>query len=89
MGYGSIALSIWVPCLVQAKLIAHLLTSYLVVSILVAAQEIHQGTYVVSQVVGYNAPRLHQASKVPPPPEGPFSIQNILENSARLPNVFN
>ena len=46
--------------------------SYLVVPILVATQGIHRSTYIVTHVVGRNAPKLHQANKVPPPLEGPF-----------------
>ena len=42
------------------------------VPILVAAQGTHHGTYVVSHVVGHNAPQLLQAIGVPPLPEGPF-----------------
>ena len=72
MGYGGIALSIWVLCLIRVESSACLLTSYLVVPTLVAIQEIHRGTYVVSHVVGHNAPNLHQENEVPPPLEGPF-----------------
>ena len=42
------------------------------VPILVAAQRIHHGIYIVSHVVGHDAPWLHQANGVLPPPEGPF-----------------
>ena len=42
------------------------------VLISVAVQEIHCGTYVVSHVVGHDAPWLHQANGVPAPPEGPI-----------------
>ena len=72
MTYSGIALSIWVACPVQAELNAHLPTFYLVVPILVGTREIHCSTYVVSQVVGHNAPKLHQANEALPPLEGPF-----------------
>ena len=72
MGYGGIALSIWVPCSVQVELSPCLPTSCLVVPILVATQEIHHGTYVVSHIVGYNAPKLYQVNDIPHPLEGPF-----------------
>ena len=42
------------------------------VPILVAAQGIHHGTYIVSHVVGHDALWLLQANGVPPLPEGPF-----------------
>ena len=79
MGYSSIAFSIWVPCLVQAELSAHLPTSYSVVLILVATQEMHHGTYVVSYEVGYNTPELHQTNEVLPFQKVFLFIQNILE----------
>ena len=46
--------------------------SDLVVPILVAAQGTHHGTYIVSHVVGHDAPWLLRANGVPPLPEGPF-----------------
>ena len=46
--------------------------SYLVVPISVAAQGTHRGAYVVSHIVGYDAPQLLQANRVPLLPEGPF-----------------
>ena len=79
-GYGGIALSIWVLCLVPVELSVHLPASCLVVPILVATQEIHRGTYIASHVVGHNAPVLHQANEVLHPLQKVlFSIQNILE----------
>ena len=79
MGFGGIAFSMWVPCLVQAQLSARLPTSYLVVPILMATQEIHHGTCIVSHVVGHYAPNLHQVNKVLPLWKVLFSMQNILE----------
>ena len=49
-----------------------------VVPILVATQEIHCSTYIVSHVVCHNAPKLQQASEVPAPLEGPFLRTNHL-----------
>ena len=49
-----------------------------VVPILVAAQGIHRGTYVVSHVVGHDAPWLLQANGVPPLLEGPFLCTRCL-----------
>ena len=57
-GYGNIALFILVPYPVPKELSVHLPASGLVVPILVAAQGIHCGTYVVSHIVGHNALRL-------------------------------
>ena len=71
-GYGGIALSIWVPCLVPVELSVHLPASDLVVPISVAAQGIHHGNYVASHIVGHDTPRLLQVNGVLPPPEGPF-----------------
>ena len=71
-GYGGIALFILVPCPVPAESSVHLPASNLVVPILVAAQVIHHGTYIVSHVVGHDAPWLLQENGVLPPPEGPF-----------------
>ena len=62
MGYGGIALSVWVRCLVGAESSAYLSTSCLVVHISVATQEIHCGPYIVSHIVGHVTPRLHQAN---------------------------
>ena len=45
---------------------------------LVATQEIHHGTYVVSHIVAHGAPRLYQANEVPAPPEGPFIHKKYL-----------
>ena len=59
-GYGSIALFVLVFCLVPVELGVNLPASNLVVPILVAAQEIHCGTYIVSHIVGHNAPWLLQ-----------------------------
>ena len=78
-GYGDIALFILVPCLVLTEWSVYLPASNLVVPILVAAQGTHCGTYVVSHVVGHDAPWLLRANGVPPLPEGLFSVQNILE----------
>ena len=50
----------------------HLPASNSVVPILVAAQGTHRGTYVVSHIVGHDAPWLLQANGVPPLLEGPF-----------------
>ena len=50
----------------------HLLASNSVVPILVAAQGTHRGTYIVSHIVGHDAPWLLRANGVPPLPEGPF-----------------
>ena len=55
--YGDIALSIWVSCLVQAESSAYIPTSCLVVPILVATQEIYRSTFVVSHILGHNAPK--------------------------------
>ena len=55
-GYSSIALSIWVLWPVPVELSVHLPASDLVVPILVAAQGKHHGTYIVSHVVGHDAP---------------------------------
>ena len=71
-GYGGIALSIWVPCPVPVELNVYLPASNLVVPLLVAARGIHCSTYVVSHVVGHNAPGLLLANGVPSPPDGPF-----------------
>ena len=59
------ALFVWVLCLFQAESSACLPTSYLVVPILVATQEIHHGTYIVSHVVGHDAPKLLQKNEIP------------------------
>ena len=53
--------------------------SYLVVPFLVAAQEIHHGTYTVNHIVGHNAPNLHQVNGVLCLQEDVFTIQNVLE----------
>ena len=78
-GYCSIALSVWVPYPVPVELSVYLPASNLVVPILVAAQGIHHGTYIVSHVVGHNAPWLLQANGILPPPEGPFLHTKHLE----------
>ena len=70
MGYGGIALFIWLPCLVQAASSACLPNSCLVVPILVAIQEIHRTIYIVSHIVCHNAPKIHQVNEVPPLPKG-------------------
>ena len=72
MGCGDKAISIWNLCPVQVELSAHLPTSYLVVPILVATQEIYCCTYIESHIVGHDALRLHQENDVPPPPKGLF-----------------
>ena len=71
-GYGDIALFVLVLCLVLAEWSVCPPASNLMVPILVAAQGIHRGTYIVSQVMGHDAPRLLQANGVLPLPEGPF-----------------
>ena len=57
-GYGDIALFISVPCLVPMEWSVHLPASHLVVLVSVAAQGTHCGTYVISYIVGDDAPRL-------------------------------
>ena len=57
-GYGDIALFIPVPCPVLTEWSVCLLASDLVVPISVASQGTHCGTYVVSHVVGHDAPQL-------------------------------
>ena len=79
MGYGDIALSVPVLCPVLMELSVRLPASCLVVPISIASQEIHRGTYVVSHVVGHNAPWLHRANGYRPFRKVLFSIQNILE----------
>ena len=89
-GYGNIALFILVPCPVPMEWSVHLPASDLVVPISVAAQGTHRSTYVVSHVVGHNAPWLLQANGVPPLPEGPFLLYKMSwRNSTGLPDVFN
>ena len=56
MGYASKAPSIWVQYLISMGLSVCLPGSGLVVPILVATQEIHHGTYVVSHIVGHDTP---------------------------------
>ena len=51
---------------------ARLATSCLVVPILVATQEIHHGTFIVSHIVDHDAPKLHQENEVASPLEGPL-----------------
>ena len=58
MGYGDIALFILVPCPVLMEWSVRLLASDSVVPIPVASRGTHRGTYVVSHVVGHDAPRL-------------------------------
>ena len=55
-GYDDIALFVPLPCPVPTKWSVLLPASDLVVPILVAAQGTHCGTYVVSHIVGHNAP---------------------------------
>ena len=50
----------------------YLPASNLVVPILVAAQGTYRGTYIVSHIVGHDAPRLLRENGVPPLLEGPF-----------------
>ena len=71
-GYGDIALFILVLCPVLTEWSVRLLDSNSVVPISVAAQGTHHSTYVVSHVVGHDAPWLFRANGVPPLPEGPF-----------------
>ena len=59
-------------CPVLTEWSVRLLASDSVVPISVASQGTHRGTYVVSHVVGHNAPWLLRANGVPPLPEGPF-----------------
>ena len=59
VGYSGIDLSIWFPHPVWAELSACLPTSYLLVRISLATQEIHRGTYKVSHIVGHNTPQLN------------------------------
>ena len=79
MGYSNVVLSIWVPCLVRAELSARLPTSYSMVPISVATQEIHHGTYEVSHIVGHDAPKLHKANEVSLLLEGFFFYTEHLE----------
>ena len=88
MGYSGIALSIWVPCLVQAELSAYLPISCLVIQILVATQEIHHSTYLVSHFVGYNALSLHQANEVPPSLESLFLHTKHLREIVQSFRIF-
>ena len=71
-GYGDIALFVLVLCLVLAEWSVCPPASNLMVPILVAAQGIHRGTYIVSHIVGHDALQLLQANEVLPLPEGPF-----------------
>ena len=57
-GYGNIALFVLVLCLVLMEWSVHLPASDSVVPISVAAQGTHSGTYIVSHVMGHNAPWL-------------------------------
>ena len=57
-GYDNIALLVPVPCPVPMEWSVCLPASNLVVPILVAAQGTHRGTYVVSHIVGHDAPQL-------------------------------
>ena len=57
--------------------------SCLVVPVLVATQEIHCGTYIVSYIVGHNAPKLHKENEVPLPLEGPFIRTKYLREIVR------
>ena len=45
---------------------------------MVATQEIHHGTYVVSHIVGHEAPKLHQKNEVPPLVESLFLYMEYL-----------
>ena len=44
----------------------------------VATQEIHQGVYVASHIVGHNALEFHQVNGVLPPLEDPFFYRKHL-----------
>ena len=57
-GYGDIALFILVPCPVVIEWSVRLPASDLVVAISVSAQGTHCSTYIVSHVVGHDAPWL-------------------------------
>ena len=76
--YSGIALSVWVQCLVPAESSANLPTSYLLVLILIATQEIHHNTYIASHIVGHDYLESHQANEVQPPPEDPFLYTKYL-----------
>ena len=71
-GHGDIALFVAVLCLLPTEWSKCLPASELAVLILVAAQGTHCSTYIVSHIVGHDAPRLLQANGVLPLPEGPF-----------------
>ena len=75
-GFNGIALFLLflclVSCLVPTELSVCLPASDLVVIMSIAAQGIHRGTYIVSHVVGHNAPWLLQVNGVLPPLEGLF-----------------
>ena len=76
-GYGDIALFVLVPCPVLTEWSGCLPASDLVAPISVAAQGTHCGTYVVSHVVGHDAPRLLQANGEPPLPGRSFSLYKM------------
>ena len=71
-GYSDIALFVPVPCLGPMEWSVRLPASNLVVPILVAAQGIHCGTYVINHIVGHDAPWLLQENGVLPPLVGFF-----------------
>ena len=71
-GYSNIALFVLVPCPVLMEWSVHLPASNLVVPISVAAQETHHSIYIVSHIVGHNAPWLLRENGVLLLPEGPF-----------------
>ena len=89
-GYGNIAHFVPVPCPVLMEWSVRLLASDSVVPILVASQGTHRGTYIVSHIVGHDAPRLLQANGVPSLPEGPFlHTKHLGEIVHGLPDIIN
>ena len=81
--YGSIALYIWVGCVVPMELSSGLPASGLVVHISLATQEIHHGTCIASYVVDYDDPESHQENEVLPLLEDPFLYTKHLGEVAR------